>query len=947
MKSLLRRGGLGFAVALLGVSVANAQGPIQESVLNYQGVPKFIKFDQNEPAQLQRADDVLSSVLALRPGVDELRIDKVSTDELGFTHESRQQFYKGIPVEYGTFTLHARKGIIQTANGEFLRIAPELAVEPSLDANSALLAAKRFVGASEYRPTEGGELVIVSNYLNRAKDQFMQPRLAYKFNVYAQAPVSRDWVYVDAQTGDVIHTNAIIKHAHGHPAAAAAPAMDLRREAVAPLAAGSAATRYSGTQTIDATWNGSNYILQGTQDGVSIETYDCNTSTNYNSAVDFTDNDNNWTAAEHANAAKDDGALDAHWGAMMTANYWASVHGRDSWDGNGAAIKSYVHYDNSYDNAFWNGSVMTYGDGSTFDILTAMDVVAHEIGHAVCSSTANLVYSYESGAMNEGFSDIWGACVEAAYKSDDNNPWLIGEEIGSGISTYGPLRSMQDPNAEGDPDTYKGNYWNGTSSDNGGVHTNSGVLNYWFYLLSVGGSGTNDNGTAYNVTGIGIDKAAAIAYRLESVYLSSNSQYSDAASLSETATIDLYGSGAELQSVIDAWGAVGLGPVPPIVACDGNISMTLVTDNYGSETSWSLKDSNGTTIQSGSGYSNNTTYNFSWNLAADDYTFEFLDSYGDGICCTYGNGSYTVSDGCATLKTGGAYGSGESFVVTVPGGSGGNNAPVADAGGPYSGDAGTAISFDASGSTDADGDALTYSWNFGDGSTGSGVSPTHTYASAGTYTATVTVSDGTDSDQATASVTVNAVGSGSMVSAISMSLASQGPWNRGNATITITDGGAAVSGATVSVSWSGSISGTATGTTNAAGQVSFESDRNRGGTFTVTITGVTKAGSTWDQANSQLSASVTAFMGIDGAEEALTGISIYPNPAQNVLTVQLPGDGKATGMATIYRVSGQVATGAVTVKNGDQLDVANLAEGMYILSIETDGEVYTTRFVKQ
>jgi Zn-dependent metalloprotease len=96
-------------------------------------------------------------------------------------------------------------------------------------------------------------------------------------------------------------------------------------------------------------------------------------------------------------------------GSRKTYDYWTSVHGR-SFDNAGAAIKSYVHYSSNYDNAYWNGSVMTYGDGTYFDILTSIDVAAHEIGHAICSNTANLAYQPESGAMNEAFSDIWGAC---------------------------------------------------------------------------------------------------------------------------------------------------------------------------------------------------------------------------------------------------------------------------------------------------------------------------------------------------------------------------------------------------------------------------------------------------------------------------------------------------------------------------------------------------------
>ena len=138
---------------------------------------------------------------------------------------------------------------------------------------------------------------------------------------------------------------------------------------------------------------------------------------------------------------------------------------------------------------------MTYGDGATrFRPLTSLDVVGHEIGHAVCEKTANLTYANESGAMNEGLSDIWGASIEAyavgtlGFTSGGvkaKSTWLIGEEIDK---VQVALRSMSDPKSLGQPAYYKGVNWYTGTGDNGGVHTNSGVLNHWFYILTVGKS---------------------------------------------------------------------------------------------------------------------------------------------------------------------------------------------------------------------------------------------------------------------------------------------------------------------------------------------------------------------------------------------------------------------------------------------------------------------------
>ena len=325
-------------------------------------------------------------------------------------------------------------------------------------------------------------------------------------------------------------------------------------------AAGSAVTGYSGTQTITTDSYNSSYRLREIGRGNGIQTFNLNKGTNYNTATDFTDADNNWN---NVNANKDQYATDAHWGAEKTYDYYKVKYNRNSIDNAGFAIKSYVHYSTNYFNAFWDGSRMTYGDGDASDgnkPLTALDVCGHEITHGLTSFTSNLTYSGESGAMNEGFSDIFGTAIEF-YARPSNADWLIGKD-------FYTIRSMSNPNAYSQPDTYQGTYWYTGSGDNGGVHTNSGVLNYWFYLLSVGGSGTNDKGTAFNVTGIGIDKAAAIAFRLNTVYLVSTSKYADARTKAITAAQDLYGAtSAEATQTANAWTAVGVGVTTPPPAC--------------------------------------------------------------------------------------------------------------------------------------------------------------------------------------------------------------------------------------------------------------------------------------------------------------------------------------------------------------------------------------------
>ncbi|NLP57054.1 M4 family metallopeptidase [Lutibacter sp. B1] len=566
-----------FVVFSLFIGQINAQK--KEPKLNAK--PNSLKKKIDKVYKTNQKDLLFKEQLNLK-SEDNIVFTKSKKDKLGFTHEKHQQFYNNVKVDFATPIVHSKNGEIKSISGEFYQIE-NLNTKPSLSEATAFQKAISHIGASSYLWQETknaklikydkpkGELVILPGYIIDKKEN----KLAYKFDIYATKPISRGFVYVDAQNGEILFYNAIIKHADnllGIDFEEYYSKVTKAKSADKLLTAGNAATRYSGTKTIETSSSSGSYILSDITRGNGIKTYDMNEGTNYSSAVDFSDNDNNWTAAEWDNTAKDNGALDAHWGAEMTYDYWQDKHGRNSFDDAGATINSYVHYDTAYDNAFWDGSRMTYGDGSSdgtvgdgyFDILTSLDVAAHEIGHAVCTNTADLAYQKESGAMNEAFSDIWAACVEA-YAAPEKDIWLIGEDI-ERRTTSVALRSMSNPKDEGQPDTYGGTNWvdvnctPSSSNDYCGVHTNSGVLNHWFYILSEGKSGTNDIGSSYNVTGIGIDKAAQIAFRLESLYLSANSTYAEARTSGIQSAEDLYGAdSAEVIATTNAFYAVGVG----------------------------------------------------------------------------------------------------------------------------------------------------------------------------------------------------------------------------------------------------------------------------------------------------------------------------------------------------------------------------------------------------
>lgn len=554
-------------------------------------------------------------------------------DDLGQMHQRYQQMYKGLKVEFGVATLNSHDGTLLSMSNECYQVQ-NVNTTPRLSAERALRSAMKFAGAQHYmwEDTEAsaalgyekpkGELLIFPNYDKvEANEKVTEFNLAYKFDLFCSQPLDRGNIYVDAHTGEILMYNPTIKHLgeHAHSVSSVAGSKE-KKSILTMMAAGNAATRYNGTRPIEARQTSRGFILQDATRGNGVNTYNSERTNRY-PRTDFVDNDNNWTAAEHDNRFKDNAALNAHWGAERTYDYWRQIHSRNSWDGRGAAINSWVHYDNQpggagYDNAFWNGSVMTYGDGNSFDALVSIDVVAHEIGHAVCTATADLAYRRESGALNEGFSDIWGAAIEhfaTAGNSSSVAPsvWLIGEDLGRN------LRSMSDPNSRRDPDTYRGTNWKAATvaegcqtpsqrNDQCGVHSNSGVLNHWFYILTDGKSGTNDIGNSFTVNGVGMIKAAKIAYRLESVYLGANSTFANARTFGIQSAIDLYGEGsAEEIATTNAWYAVGVGqpyngqtPNPPTPGPDtqaptapGTLTASKVT-RTSVQLSWSASTDN-------------------------------------------------------------------------------------------------------------------------------------------------------------------------------------------------------------------------------------------------------------------------------------------------------------------------------------------------------------------
>lgn len=526
-------------------------------------LPVYIKLRQGYEINFSSWQQWISKVLDMNSEMG-YSFTSVQKDKQGDLHYRYIQTYDNVQIDGTALIVHTRNGKVYSYNG---KIIPSLSISISkaLSESQALNYALTYVNATTYKweiPSAEAMLKKVTGNFNASyyptgipyylSDNSGTYKLVYRFDIYADKPLKRSYIFVDAANGNILK--------------------DLNRINTTDVP-GTAVTKYSGTQTIITdSLSVSSYRLLEAGRGLGIETYNLQTGTNYGSAVDFTDTDNYW---DNVNAAQDEIATDAHWGTEMTYDYFYDTFGRNSIDDAGFALLSYVHYDVNYANAFWDGQCMTYGDGdgSSYTAFTALDICGHEITHGLDEKTANLNYQDESGALNEGFSDIFGTAIEFYAKPSLAN-WTMGEDIGTII------RSLSTPKAYQCPNTYLGNFWYTGTLDNGGVHTNCGVVGYWYYLLSQGGSGTNDNAVTYNVTGLGMDDASAIAYRTLIVYLTNTSNYNDTRFYSIMAAIDLFGPCTqEVKTVADAWYACGVGgPYDSTVVADFNTSLTTYCD---------------------------------------------------------------------------------------------------------------------------------------------------------------------------------------------------------------------------------------------------------------------------------------------------------------------------------------------------------------------------------
>ncbi len=421
----------------------------------------------------------------------ELVVTASERDTIGMDHVTLQQLYHGIPVHNATMRVHIQEQtIVAATNG----VVPDLwlsATQPTVSAAEALAIAQAVApGGKAIHPPA---LVVYTgdNYL-----PLLHGKLVWLVDLSRpDGPPAR--YVVDATEPFLL--DIIARTPLGTPIT----------DTVAT--ASEAAAELTLTPMSPALSN-----PEPAQNAPLIETYDSQGTKVFprtpvrvgdNPPVGRTEVDN------------------AHNFTRETFDYFRNVHGRNSFDDQGTVMRSTVNYGTNYVNAFWEGLNLytAYGTG-----LAVKDVVAHEWTHAVTQHTANLEYRWQSGALNESFSDIFAAMV-------DRDDWLIGEDIPSRLlGGADAMRSLSHPERYEQP--WHTDEWKRTCSDNEGVHTNSGITNHAYYLIA---------------TDIGKDKAEQIFYRALTTYVQPKSSLRDARAAALSAATDLYERDSDEYRAVD------------------------------------------------------------------------------------------------------------------------------------------------------------------------------------------------------------------------------------------------------------------------------------------------------------------------------------------------------------------------------------------------------------
>jgi len=507
------------------------------------GTPRFLAGDDLAATSMPRTAspveravrflDDRAVVLRLASPATELRPFRVEGDPDGRHAVRFQQELDGLEVWGCDAVVRLDgEGRVTGYSGHTLPTPLTFSTSPAVDASAAEMIAREALGRSVASVTE--RVLVVLPVDGR-------PHLAWRVRVEEGLGYRMD-AFVDATVGTHLKSVTLV-HTDGGTGAASGSGVDL-----------SGTTRDLGLWQQDGTY----YMID-----TSKPMYDAGASTMPNDprgAIFLMDAQNGTSDLFHVTSGSTTG-----WGSFANAvsgafwanevyDYFEDRHDRNSIDGNGMTMNLIVNFNSNFNNAFWNGQYMVFGngDGSAFsDLAGALDVTAHEMSHGVIEHTANLVYEFQPGALNEHFADVFGAATEFHVRGAGAN-WLLGEDVTTPATAGDALRDMENPDGPavafgGQQPAHMDDFQDlPAETDNGGVHINSGIPNRAFFLAST-------------ASGMTVEKAADIWYLALSQYLNRNSRFVDFRLGVTQAAADLFGeSSTEQNAVVAALDAVGI-----------------------------------------------------------------------------------------------------------------------------------------------------------------------------------------------------------------------------------------------------------------------------------------------------------------------------------------------------------------------------------------------------
>ncbi|WP_462159731.1 M4 family metallopeptidase [Pseudoalteromonas sp. GB56] len=479
-------------------------------------IPSLLAMCMASALNAQPADKALVKAVGLNDS-HSFAAGKSFTTAKGVKKVKQQQVFKGVKV-YGHHLVVDQNGGIQ---GAAAHINGNFSVDPAISKGQAIAALNKIYKGTSASGHKDVELVVLS--------EGDSPRLAYRVSYLSESDkeIVRPAGLVDAMSGDVIrHWDELMtaKGGGGKPGSGGNGGSGTAFEATGPGGNAKSGQYYYGTDYgfLDVEESGGVCSMNNE----NVRTVDMGNSTRRGSLYSFTCPENTYKAVNGAYSPLND----AHYFGGVIFNMYKDWYNTAPLS---FQLEMRVHYGRNYENAFWDGRAMSFGDGASyFYPLVSLDVSAHEVSHGVTEQNSGLEYSAQSGGINEAFSDMAGEAAEFYMRG--SNDWLVGYDIFKG---NGALRYMDDPTKDGRSIGHASDYTSGMD-----VHYSSGVYNKAFYLLA-------------KKQGWDTHKAFDVFMLANQMYWNPTSNYNNAACGVESAASDY---GYSVSDVTAAFSSVGV-----------------------------------------------------------------------------------------------------------------------------------------------------------------------------------------------------------------------------------------------------------------------------------------------------------------------------------------------------------------------------------------------------